>query len=153
LISFTKNKAAISLVTVSVLVGALFINTVTQRVLTGLEGLLFQLFIFASGLIGSFLFGKQSAEKAAKEIIKPHARSAFRRLISLYRGLSRIATVIVDNSSTENTIAKIEEIVISQISTADDALKDWEDVVPEDVEEIKKDFLKENNQAKIDGKK
>ncbi len=153
MISFTKNKAAISLVTVSVLVGALFINTVTQRVLTGLEGLLFQLFIFASGLIGSFLFGKQSAEKAAKEIIKPHARSAFRRLISLYRGLSRIATVIVDNSSTENTIAKIEEIVISQISTADDALKDWEDVVPEDVEEIKKDFLKENNQAKIDGKK
>jgi hypothetical protein len=138
----------------SIIVGAIFIYAVTQRTLTGLEGILFQLFIFASGLIGSFLFGKQSAQKAAKEIIKPHARSAFRRLISLYRGLSRIATVIVNSSSTEAdkkvTVAKIEEIVISQIATADDALKDWEDVVPEDVEEIKKDFLKENHQAKID---
>jgi hypothetical protein len=151
--SFKKNKGAITLLGVSLLVSAFFIYTVTQRTLTGLEGILFQLFIFASGLLGSFLFGKQSAKIAAQEIIKPHARSAFRRLISLYRGLSRIATVIVNNSSskseTDVTIAKIEEIVISQISTADDALKDWEDVVPEDVEEIKKDFLKENHQSKI----
>lgn len=152
--NFKTNKGAIAFLVVSFIFGGFFVYTVTQRTLTGLESVLLQLFILASGLIGSFIFGKQSAEKAAKEMIKPHARSAFRRLISLYRGLSRIATVIANNSSsdseTEFTIAKIEEIVISQISTADDALKDWEDVVPEDVKELKKDFLKENHQAQIE---
>ena len=78
-----------------------------------------------------------------REIIKPHARKAFRRLVSLYRSLSRAANAIEsaqDSESPENhrlTLAKLNAIVTEQLDTADDALEDWNDIVPEDVEELK----------------
>ena len=34
-------------------------------------------------------------------------------------------------------VARLDEIAIAQISTADDALADWEDIVPEDVKELR----------------
>lgn len=117
--------------------------TATQRTLRGLESALWQIFAFAGGLAGSFIFGRQSAREAAKEIIKPHARKAFRRLVSLYRSLSRAADAIKfaqDDKSLENqqaTLAKLDAIVTEQLATADDALEDWNDIVPEDVEELK----------------
>ena len=85
--------------------------------------------------------GRQSAREAAREIIKPHARSAFRRLLSLYQSLSRVATTIESSQSDESPeypviIAKIEAIVVEQLNTADDALEDWRDIVPEDVKEL-----------------
>ena len=117
--------------------------TATQRTLTGLESTLWQIFAFAGGLAGSFIFGRQSAREAAREIIKPHARSAFRRLRALYDNLSRAANVIElgqVSDSQENyqvTLARLEEIVAAQLITADDALEDWNDIVPEEVEELK----------------
>ena len=94
--------------------------------------------------VGVSLFvSRQSAEKTAREIIKPHARSAFRRLVSLYESLSRASTAIQLTESSESsedirvTIAKLDTIVTEQLSTADDALEDWNDIVPEDVEELK----------------
>lgn len=38
--------------------------------------------------------------------------------------------------SLEITLAKLEAIVIGQIIIADDALEDWKDIVPEEVEEL-----------------
>ncbi len=70
--------------------------------------------------------------------MEPHARSAFRRLISLYEGLSRVANVIGEPKVDEVKLKVIRAIVVEQISTADDALADWEDVVPEAVAEITK---------------
>ena len=116
--------------------------TATKRTLTGLESILWQIFVFAGGLVGSFIFGRQSAREAAREIIKPHARSAFRRLLSLYQSLSRAATTIESaqiSDSHENdqvALARLEEIITEQLSKADDALEDWRDIVPEDVEEL-----------------
>ena len=34
-------------------------------------------------------------------------------------------------------LARLEEIVTEQLTTADDALDDWNDIVPEDVAELK----------------
>jgi hypothetical protein len=34
-------------------------------------------------------------------------------------------------------LARLEAIVIEQLATADDALEDWRDIVPEDVKELR----------------
>ena len=75
-------------------------------------------------------------------MVKPYAKSAFRRLLSLYHNLARAATVIQSGRVSdfqENyqvTLARLEEIVAAQLITADDALEDWRDIVPEDVKEL-----------------
>lgn len=131
------------LVLVALLVAGFSAYIATQRTLTSLEGVLLQAFVLIAGLVGSFLFGKQSAKDAAREIIKPHARSAFRRLMSLYVSLSRVGTEIENsrsaagNKSGEMALARLEAIVIEQLATADDAMEDWRDIVPEDVAELR----------------
>ena len=140
------------LVLVAIGVSALVVYTTTTRALTAVESTTWQVFILTAGLAGSFIFGRQSAKEAAKEIIKPHARSAFRRLVSLYESLSRASTQIqsLDNSESSEdyrfTFGILDAIITEQLSTADDALEDWNDIVPEDVEE-----LKQNLESKIQG--
>lgn len=137
---------AITLLIISVLVAIFFVYTATSRILTPLEGVILQLFTLLAGLGGSFIFGHQSAREAAREIIKPHARSAFRRLLSLYQSLSRVADVIESSQNSESpeenqvTLAKLEAIVVEQLSSADDAIEDWRDIVPEDVKELDQRF-------------
>jgi len=132
------------LVFVALAISAFVLYITTQRTLNSVEGILWQVFVLTSGLAGSFIFGRQSAQAAAKEMIKPHARSAFRRLLSLYLSLSRAATAIESaqiSDSHENyqvALARLEEIVTEQLSTADDALEDWRDVVPEDIDELER---------------
>jgi len=131
------------LVLVAILVAGVSVYIATQRTLTSLEGVLLQSFTLIAGLFGSFLVGRQSAKDAAREIIKPHARSAFRRLMSLYESLSRVATEIEKslsgegNKNSEGDLARLKAIVIEQLATADDALEDWNDIVPEDVAELR----------------
>ena len=140
------------LILISVGLAITYIVIASKRTLTPLEGTMFQFFILGLGIMGSFLFGKQSAKQAAKDLIKPHARSAFRRLIFLYESLSRLAKAIEKGKEEEISVAnnnlvleKLEAIVIEQIATADDALEDWRDVVPEDVEELTDKFSKARN--------
>lgn len=121
-------------------VSGFFVYEATARTITPLEGALFQFFALAAGLTGSFIFGKQSARAAAQEIIKPHARSAFRRLTSLYLGLSKIARAIkaarnLRSDSVE--LAELDGLVMSQLATADDALEDWRDIVPEELDDLR----------------
>ena len=141
-------KFLIILIVLVVLLGLVYI--VADTPLTDLENVLLQIIFLAIGCSVSFFVGKKSVEKAAKEIIKPHARSAFRRLVSLYESLSRASTEIqsLDNSeSLEDyrvAFAKLDAIVTEQLTTADDALEDWRDVVPEDVEELKQKLESDN---------
>lgn len=37
----------------------------------------------------------------------------------------------------QHVLARLDEIAVSQISTADDALADWEDIVPEEIKELR----------------
>lgn len=141
-----KKFLGVLLILLALAIASLFVYIATQRELTTLENVLLQIFTLASGTYGSYVLGKESAKEAAKELVKPHARSAFRRLISLYRSLSRLAETIQlskANGSENNNLVldKLEYIVIEQIATADDALEDWRDIVPEDVEELRGKLL------------
>ena len=109
-----------------------------------------QIILLAIGSSISFFIGHRSAREAASQIIKPHARSAFRRLISLYNGLSRAAKAIESSQRSESDedyqvlLARLREIVAHQLITADNALDDWNDIVPEDVEELKQKLQSDN---------
>lgn len=127
------------------MIGAVALSwTGTQRQLSGIEAVLLQAFALGSGLLGSFVFGQLSAEQAGRDLIRHHAKSAFRRVLSLYRSLSRLAAVIEADKETVTgrgvaaraTLEKLEAIVIEQISTADDALADWTDICPDEVKEL-----------------
>ncbi len=140
------------LVLVALGISVLVVYTTTTRTLTAVESTIWQVFVLTAGLAGSFIFGRQSAREAAREMIKPHAKSAFRRLVSLYESLSRASNEIELTESSESsedirvTIAKLDAIVTEQLNAADDALEDWRDIVPEDVEE-----LKQKLESKIQG--
>lgn len=137
----------------SIVISVILAYTATRRPLSGLESTLWQIFVFAAGLAGSFIFGRRSAREAAREMIKPHARSAFRRLIFLYLTLRRAATVVElaqHSESQENyqvVLARLEEIITAQLMTADNALDDWNDIVPEDVKELKQKLQSEDTRG------
>lgn len=133
----------IILIIASIAVSVIFVITASKRPLTQLEMVFFQAIALSLSLLGAFMFGRQSAMQAAREIINPHARSAFRRLLSLFNSLSRLATTIENARSSEPmknnpTLDKLQALVTEQIFTADDALEDWADIVPDDVVEIRK---------------
>ena len=74
-------------------------------------------------------------------MIKPHARSAFRRVVSLYGGLSHLASMLDSARRSTNPespcgpiLDSLEAVVVEQIRTANDAMADWSDIVPDDVE-------------------
>lgn len=125
-----------SIVFVSVIVSGFFLYLASTRSLTNLENILFQIFALGTGLTGSFIFGRLSASAHAREVIRPHARSAFRRLMSLYNGLSRVLSVIEESEEESVKLKVINAIVVEQVSTAGDALEDWRDMDPESVEEV-----------------
>lgn len=116
-----------------------FLYIASQRNLSSLENIFLQIFILTTSLAGSFLLGKIFSQNSAYDAIKPHARSAFRRVLALYGGLSRLAKSVdneINVSKKNNALEKIKAILIEQLATADDALEDWNDIVPEEVEEI-----------------
>ncbi len=125
-------------VLVLVSIGFLFLfgYNATQRPLTNMEAYVFQIFALLAGLGGSYVFGRRAA------ITGPHARSAFRRLASLYGGMGRVADIIAEGKPEDDATKMkiIEAIVMEQITTLDDALSDWQDVVPESVEELRQEL-------------
>ena len=131
------------LVLVSLLVTGYFVYMATNRTLTQLEGTLLQIFALLAGIAGSFWFGRQSATRAAMEVVRPHARSAFRRVTSLYSGLARAAAIIEESRDFDSVekyhvaFARLEELVSSQLATVDDALEDWRDLVPTEVSDAR----------------
>jgi len=127
-----------------------FVYLTLTRTLTKLEIILLQFIFLIIGFSVAFWVRQKSIESAVKEMVKPHARSAFRRLTSLYDSLLRASTVLrtlnasPDPDDYRIIFSKLQAIVTEQINTADDALEDWRDVVPEDVDELKQK-LQSNN--------
>ena len=140
--------ASALLIIISVAGFITFANVATVRSLTDLENVVLQFVTLATGSSGTFLIGRRSARTAAKDVIKPYARSAFRRLVSLYRSHQQMASVIEESRDSETveefrlTLARLEGIVLGQIGTADAAMEDWRDIVPEDVEELYKSAVR-----------
>ena len=141
-----------------VLIAIGFIYVSSSRDLTSLESVLFQVFGIASGLAGSYVVGRETTKKAALELVKPHARSAYRRLLSLYSGLSRLVQEIQSSNSrfSENQTAldvldKIRAIAVELIYTSNDALEDWRDILPEELEKLKEIAMRQQKSGEIYG--
>lgn len=139
----TKNQG-LWLVAASIAVSGFFVVVASVRDLTALENTLLQVFSIGLGLTGSFIIGREGSKEAAADMIKPHAKSAFRRVLSLYNSLSRLATAIEtqkeqlgSNKAALHSLEKLQGLVIEQISTADDALEDWKDIIPEELSKVK----------------
>ena len=141
-----KNMETIAttlLIFISLMLMFLFAYTATKRALTEVEAIVLQFLALLAGVGGSYIFGRRTSKESIRETIEPHARSAFRRLISLYRSISRVAQIIEAEEPPRDDASKIDiirAIVVEQIATADDALADWQDVVPEAVKEMRKEM-------------
>ena len=117
---------------ISLMLVLLYAYIAMERALTGIDVIVIQILALFTGLAGSYILGRRSLRDSISEMIEPHARSAFRRLISLYRSISRVVTII-DSEELKDDASKlnvIRAIVVEQITTADDALADWQDIVP-----------------------
>jgi hypothetical protein len=132
-----KNPLPLVLVIIALGLSGFFVYVATFRSLTLLEGTLLQIFILVAGLGGSGWFGRQFG------VNRSHARSAFRRVLQLYKSISRLSATIQSVPASPSVddyklvLARIDTGVTEQIATADDALEDWHDLVPEQVEELR----------------
>ena len=144
----------------SVLLGAITVAVGTQENPSKLAVSLLQGITLVFGTIGSYILGREASREAAAdsrvaatENLRLPARSAFRRVKNLYGALgrqqsaiqgeiNRLATLIEDDGRTVQfeharaSLSALEIMVIEQISTVDDALDDWRDLVPDEVAAI-----------------
>lgn len=142
-----------SVVLISIVI---FVCLAAIRDLSNLENVLLQFIFLLIGCYVSYRVGQKSVKQTAREMIRPYAKSAFRRLVTLYRSLSRASSVIKSEPESESDtdpqmmLAKLDMIITEQLDTAEDALEDWNDIVPEEVEELKQKLqsnnMKENEQ-------
>ena len=132
------------LVALAIVVSAIFVVVAAFRDLSALENTLLQVFSLGVGLVGSYILGQVSARDAGREMMKPHARSAFRRLLSLTQSLARLVQTMetvrppdAQNPQAAAIVDRLEGIVVEQIATAADALEDWRDVLPDEFQAMK----------------
>lgn len=104
----------------------------------------------------SFAVGRASARVAAEDLLRPHARSAFRRGFGLYLAFGRLNQSIqerqlliqeatnedgtVDSRYVSMALDLLRAQVIEQIGTANDALGDWRDIVPDEVRAVEAEY-------------
>ena len=126
------------LVSVSLAFAAVMVFAASSRELSPLESSLFQAVILGGGLSGSFLFGRMSAMQAARDVIRPHARSAFRRVLSLHRSLYSLSVRIetLQEEGDDRRLEVVRAVVDEQIVAGGDAMEDWRDIIEDDVDEI-----------------
>ncbi len=108
------------------------------RELSPLEIVLLQFFVLVLGLYGSYRFGQNSARASARDVIRPHARSAVRSLLGLRDSLYGLYYRVDEyrSSAADHRLDVIQAIVEEQIPIGDSAIEDWRDIAPEDVAEI-----------------
>lgn len=118
--------------------------TSSKRALTSLEATLLQVVILGTGVSSTYFFSQTAARMAAK----PHARSAFLRVASLYSGLFYIKRHIdrhrqSGSEAGSETIAVIEAVIDQHVRTVEHALEDWREIIPEEVAVLEKNLAKD----------
>ena len=110
------------------------------RNMSPVENALFQVLISVSGLLGTYIFGRNSMRAGALDVIRPHARAAFRRVLALYSSLYRLSEKIEElkHEGSDHRLDLIQALVNEHIATGQDAMEDWRDIVPEAVEGIER---------------
>lgn len=130
----------IGLLTLVTIVLSITLIIVSQgRPLTPLEAILFQVVILATGVGASYMIGKYTAMEAAREMIRPYTRSAFRRVLSLYKSMYNLSVRIeaMQEEGYDPRLDVIRAVVDEQIPSGRDALEDWRDIIPsDDVDEM-----------------
>lgn len=122
----------------SILFSATMVALTLLRTPTPFETALLQFVILLTGLWGTYIMGKQSALSAARELIRPHARSAFRRTLSLQKSIHNLSLRIerFQNEGDDRRLSEIRAVVDEQIVAGNDATEDWRDIIPDDVDEM-----------------
>ena len=148
LINFVRANfpyAIIALLAIACVALVIFVVRVSsRRLLTPLESTLLQVVILATGVSASYLFSQRSARVAAEQIVKPHARSAFRRVKNLYSGLFQMKGLIdrhhekPSEQDSSQVVDIIEAMVNLQVITVSDAMDDWREFVPEEVADLER---------------
>ena len=130
----------VPLLTVFAIAAIAFVILNFFRSMSPVENTLFQILISGTGLLGSYIFGRNSARAGALEVIKPHARAAFRRVLALYNSLYRLSDKIEElkDDGPDPRLDLIQALVNEHIATGQDAVDDWRDIVPEEVAEIER---------------
>ncbi len=151
MIKFWNRLPGFSLIAIAAFTSAVFINRASSRRLSDLENIQFQIITMLIGLAGSYLLGSVTAREAAMDIVRPHAKSAFRRVLSLYESLRRLLytmemakTSLDDNQQAIEAIERFQDLVIEQLSTSGDTIEDWSDLVPDEVAKIKEKATRES---------
>ena len=135
-----KDKPHVPLLITFAVLAVGFVSLQFFRRTSPVENALFQLLISWIGLLGSYISGKNSARAGALDVVKPHARAAFRRVTSLYRSLYRLSGKIEElkEGKPDSRLDLVQALVNEQIVTGQDAMEDWRDIVPEEVAEIER---------------
>jgi len=93
------------------------------RSLSSLEQLLFQVLILVASLLGAYLFGLYASRKSKEWALRQYARAAFRRVLTLYRSLSRLAELLARENAEDTegmaatTLASLRATVVEQLGT------------------------------------
>ena len=135
-----KENLHIPLLSLFLILAVSFVALNFFRSVSAVENTLFQILISVTGLLGSYIFGRNSARAGAIEVIKPHARAAFRRVTALYNSLYRLSEKIEElkGEVPDHRLDLIQALVNEHIATGQDAIEDWRDIVPEEVAEIER---------------
>lgn len=126
------------LIIIAVVVAVVMIATSATRPLTPLETTLFQLVTLGAGIAGSFLLGRASAAQAARDVIRPHARSALRQLLVLGDSLHRLSGRIEGfrASGDDPRLDIIQTVIDEQIPMGRCSVENWRDIVQDEVDEV-----------------
>lgn len=137
------------LIALAVLLAVATVYVGTRKVPNALAAALLQAITLVFTIVGAYYFATASARVAAEEMVRPHVRSAFRRVQNLYAGLGRLLREIdsqldfhVGDDKAMLSLQLIKSIVIEQASTADDALEDWRDLVPDEIQQLEQQAQK-----------
>ena len=134
------SKQAIPLLIVAgaIALAVVMVNVSAERELSTLELILWQVVSLLLGLSGSYWFGRNAARDSARDVIRPHARSALRTIISLWASLHRLSARIEEfrASGNDHRLDIIQAIIAEMIPNGFSAIEDWRDIVPEDVDDV-----------------
>lgn len=119
-------------IAVSVTFAAVMVIIASQRPLSPLEAILFQLLALGvglgGGLFGSYKFGQNSSSS------RQYARSALRSVSALFGGIQRLyeAVALLNAERPDPRLDQLQLHIQSQLDVADAAINDWRDVIQGD---------------------
>jgi hypothetical protein len=119
---------------------------------TNLENGLVQVFAFALSLAIAIPIGIATARGQAKDIVSPHSIKAVRRIVTLGASIQAFRTILeverermaqqssgdgrLDAIEVDATFMVLTSQVDGQLRVVGDAIADWRDVVPDDVDAV-----------------